>query len=235
MKNLILIAALSITILLQSCVGFNCIEGTGAILTEEVDLDIIKEIENNSAVNVEIKYGQNQKVEITGHRNHIDMLLREVKSDRWVIDFTESVCYEDMSIRVTMPEIRAIEIDGSGDVIASTPFQTKNFDVRVDGSGDVSIDISAEDVSVDIDGSGDVSLNGYADEFTIEIDGSGDLKAYDLEAKEAYIDSDGSGDVQVSVKEILDAKIKGSGNITYKGDPEKMEFTQKGSGKISKK
>lgn len=235
MKSSQIVLLVLMAIILQSCAGFNCLEGTGPVITEEIDLNLIKEIENNTSVDIELRYGQNQKIEVKGHRNHIELLQRQVSAERWVVDFSENVCAEDMIIKVTIPEIRSLEIDGSGDFTALTPFQGKDFDVMIDGSGNVSIDISAEDIDIDVDGSGDVRLNGYAEEMTVNIDGSGDVFAFDLEANEISVDSDGSGNVQIYVKETLNAKIKGSGNITYKGDPEKMEFTQKGSGSIKQK
>ena len=233
MKKLFYLFALSG--LLTSCGGFNCVEGTGEVITREIDLDVIRAIENNTSVDIFLRYGMNQKVEVTGYRNHIELLSTAVNADRWIIDFKENVCNADMSILITLPEIDAIEVDGSGDITALTPFQGKEFEVMIDGSGNLEIDISAEEIQVEIDGSGDVKLSGYAESISISVDGSGDVMAYEMIAKQAQIDSDGSGDVQLTVEEEIEVTLKGSGNVSYKGEPEKMEFSKKGSGEIEKR
>jgi len=233
MKALYPMAIIAI-IALSSCDGIKCIPGTGEIVSAQVDVDLFEAIELNSSVDVDLSYGQNQKVEITGHRNHIDLLEKTVKGERWIIDFKENICSKDLKVSITLPLLKAVEVNGSGDINGLTPFQADEMDLTIDGSGNISLNISADELSIEIDGSGNVNLDGYADELSVSIDGSGDAKAMELEANTVIIDSDGSGDVEVTVKNRIEANLKGSGNVYYEGDPEDRKLDLKGSGEAVK-
>ncbi len=64
---------------------------------------------------------------------------------------------------------------------------------------------------------------------------TGDIDAYDLSSNDADIRISGSGEIKISVKENLIARISGSGNIYYKGDPKKQDIKVSGSGNVSSK
>ena len=44
----------------------------------------------------------------------------------------------------------------------------------------------------------------------------------------------GSGDIQVTASQSLKARVSGSGDISYRGNPEKQDFKTSGSGDISR-
>lgn len=235
MKSLLYTSTILVLLNLTSCSGINCVSGEGEVITTQIDIDLFTEISLSSSVDVELSYGRNQKVEVTGHKNHIDLISKKVTGQEWAIRFKESVCNHDMTIHITMPDLNRIEIDGSGDITALTPFQAEELELIIDGSGDLEMNVSAEELTLLIDGSGNMKLDGYADILDVEIDGSGDVKAIGLEAKELILDSNGSGDVDVSVKDRIKADIQGSGSLRYAGDPEDRELDLSGSGEVLKK
>ena len=85
--------------------------------------------------------------------------------------------------------------------------------------------------SVTISGSGSAKLIGSADEVKFINEGSGKIKAYDFPVKKAEIDIEGSGYIYVNVSESLVARIDGSGNIYYIGNPA-INFKEFGSGSL---
>lgn len=89
--------------------------------------------------------------------------------------------------------------------------------VSVSGSGDIigQSKFKADDLDLNVSGSGSLSM---------DVDASGDIEA----------DVSGSGDVEINVKNELDANISGSGSVTYKGNPSKVNSHASGSGKVRK-
>jgi predicted small secreted protein len=220
-------------ITLSSC-NTMCVQGTGEVVTRQIDLNVMKGIVQSSVVPVEIGFGMNQKVEITGHENLIALLETSVESDLWYIDFKENVCPDGMRIKVTLPVLEKISIEGSGNVTGVTPFQSPKLVLWIQGSGDLSLEVSSEDIEVEVDGSGDVKLSGRTNELSVEIDGSGDVDASTLNAKEVKIDIDGSGDVKTQVADALEVDLNGSGSVYYKGDPPAIKMNKNGSGEVVK-
>lgn len=154
-------------------------------------------------------------------------------------------------VRVTLPELRALEVAGSGDVEGGT-WLSESMEVSVSGSGGArfdelateelnlevagsgSIDVARVDSAlarIEIRGSGDITLAGAADRQEIEVMGSGDVSAAELEGARVSVEIMGSGDVQVWANEELSAEIMGSGDVAYRGTP-KVDSDRHGSGEL---
>ena len=79
--------------------------------------------------------------------------------------------------------------------------------------------LDARRVEVRIEGSGDVTLSGRADQLDVRVAGSGNAHTFDLDVGAVTAEIAGSGNVETSVTDRLDARIAGSGDVVYRGDP----------------
>jgi hypothetical protein len=129
---------------------------------------------------------------------------------------------------ITGDELRLL-INGSGD--ASLKTYVPRVWVRTNGSGDANLHLNAEELEVSSSGSGRVRLSGQADNQKVSLTGSGDYLADGLKNQTTRIRLAGSGDARLWVTAVLEASLRGSGNLYYKGSPEidKQIF---GSGKL---
>ena len=136
-----------------------------------------------------------------------------------------------------------VDVDASGDVEAdvsgSGDLQMKgkcrSFDSDVSGSGSVKIDaVIAQEADFGVSGSGKIFASGSSDYVKTSISGSGKVLAANLETNRCEVRISGSGDVEINVKNELDANISGSGSISYKGNPSKVNSHASGSGSIRK-
>ena len=75
-------------------------------------------------------------------------------------------------------------------------------------------------------------MEGNATSFDAAIAGSGDVSAYKLKTRYVEASIAGSGDIKVTVSDKIKATVVGSGNIYYKGHPDKIDTTSLGSGDI---
>ncbi|NOT75935.1 MAG: DUF2807 domain-containing protein [Cyclobacteriaceae bacterium] len=128
-----------------------------------------------------------------------------------------------------------IEADVSGSGNIDLKGSCGNFDSDVSGSGRVILSITIrEQADFGISGSGRIQADGTAKVVTAKISGSGRVLASNLEADKCEVRISGSGDVEISVKSDLDAVISGSGSVTYKGNPARVNSHSAGSGKVRK-
>ncbi|MEM6807322.1 MAG: DUF2807 domain-containing protein, partial [Bacteroidota bacterium] len=102
---------------------------------------------------------------------------------------------------------------------------------EINGSGDISLDIRAEEIETTIKGSGDLLMLGSAELHTIKMDGAGNLESFDLLSSTSDIRISGSGDADLNVANELSVVIKGSGDVRYKGTPT-VDADITGSGKL---
>ncbi len=213
MKNLtkIFLTLLTSAFLMIGC-NDDLVEGMGAPITQEFILDDFDSFILDSSIDIVLRQGPRQKVFVTAQPNIIDVINTDVINGEWNISYFESVRAGGAVIEITVPDLRRIVIDGSGDVVGS------NYMIL-------------DELEIIIDGSGDVELFGEINEQFITIDGSGDIENFDLVSYETTINVDGSGDVEVTAEDVLDVIIDGSGDVKFKGRPD-IFLTDNGSGEL---
>jgi hypothetical protein len=125
------------------------------------------------------------------------------------------------------------DVSGSGDI--ELKGKCRRFDSDVSGSGKVDLSVAiTERADFGVSGSGKIYAKGSAATVEATISGSGKVLAADLEAERCTVRISGSGDVEINVKSELDANISGSGSVSYKGSPNKVNSHSSGSGSVRK-
>ena len=213
----------------------NKVKGSGPIVTETLDLSNFSSIGLGISANVYLTQGSQQKVEVRGQKNIIDILKIESKDNTLNIGTKKNHSYstsEKLEVHVTMKDLTKLNLGGSGSIIGETQF-TNLDDVKfnIGGSGSIKLDLQADEIDCNIGGSGSMKLSGQADEIEVNIGGSGSVKAIDLQVKNADVNTAGSGSAMINVSDHISARIAGSGGIKYKGDP-KIDKKIVGSGRI---
>ncbi len=222
-KSLVALLALSLIftqVKAQSWWG-NGVRGEGPVVSKTVKIDPFDGIKVTSGADVYIKKGDTQSVTIEAQENIIELLEKEVRDGLWKISFSKNLRnHSGIKIYITVPRLTEASVSGSGSINGESSFQLNgDFHVSVSGSGDIVMDISAEDIDGRISGSGSIRLKGNAASLDLEISGSGNVKAYDMNVSDCKVRISGSGNCQVDVKDNLDVRISGSGDVYYKGQP----------------
>ena len=204
------------------------------------ELPAFTEINLRVAAMVYLVQGNQQKVEIEARSSALEQLVTEVSGRALVIRFparnliNRSFDPGKINIYITVPEISALNISGSGDINAEGKWNTRIIDLNVSGSGSIYIDeLNAERVKAVISGSGDIVIKGgdKAEEFSGTVSGSGNLKAANYEANHVTVRILGSGNCNIHTNGTLNARIAGSGSVFYSGNPS-LDTSIAGSGKV---
>ncbi len=196
--------------------GGTMIHGSGKLTTEARNVQKFTAVRLASAGDVTIERTGTESVSVTAEDNLLPFFTSEVKDGTLYLSVARDKSFEGKApkYRITVVALRAIEVEGAGDVTAG----------KLDGDA----------LSVSDSGSGDVRLEGRVGELTLSLSGSGDADAAALQAKHAQVTVSGSGDVTVNATDTLGIDISGSGDVTYLGSP-KLTKSISGSGSISHK
>jgi hypothetical protein len=236
MKKLILLSLLTgLTLSLNAQTWGKGIKGKGPMTTQKIKLDKIEGIQLSISADVFLSQGS-QSVEIKGQQNIIDNIKTIVKDGIWHIGFEKNVSnYDDLEIYITLSDLRKLGVNGSGDVMGRSSFSTNgDLDIYVSGSGNIKLEVNANDINCSISGSGDIEMSGKCDDQNISITGSGDYTAYDLDSGNCDVSITGSGDAKVNVNSELKASVVGSGDVLYTGNAN-VRSKIVGSGDVTKK
>ncbi len=215
------------------------IKGNGYIVTIERTTNDYDGISASGFYDVELIDGTEGKITLTGEENILDYIETEVKGGTLVIkskDNKNLIPSKGEGVFITIPvdEIDAIRLSGSGNFVGKKTLNTKDMDIRVSGAKNIDLTIDATDISVETSGSSNIALKGKSKELWIRSSGSSNVKAYGLEVEEATLELSGSSNVELMVNESLNSRVSGSGNIHYRGNPEKVRNQISGSGTVSK-
>ena len=211
---------------------FNCVDGDGDIVSEELTLEDFTGIELSIDARITITQGSPQKVVVEAQQNIIDLIELDVDDNVWEVTLDDCIRnFRPIRIFVTMEDIEKLNIEGSGEIIGDNGFVVDDLDLNIAGSGDMDLGFEADDVDINIVGSGDMDLEGSADELDLSIAGSGNMNAFDLTTQDANINITGSGDARLRVEGDLKVNISGSGDVLYKGTPS-LEVNVLGSGRV---
>jgi hypothetical protein len=191
--------------------------------------------------NIYIEQSDVASLRIEADEKIIDDIITEVRNDELIIKvktglfnfpFFKSRRMTPISYYITVKELNTVDLFGSGDIFIKD-LKTDRLSIHLIGSGDMDINLQAQETIITISGAGDILLKGKTDQQRITINGSGDFMADDFFSNECIITINGPGDALVHASQILDIHIKGSGDVRYKGNP---NVTQNifGSGNIEK-
>jgi len=231
------------------------IKGDGNIVTVVVNTPEYDIVNLVGSMDVHLEKGVEGNISITTDANLQEIVEVKVVNNKLILKIVDGVHnYSTTSgIHITVPfeEISQVHLDGSGDIdskdiIVCRDFKTSvdgsgdivlevkatNVKARIDGSGDLKLQVDAAEVRAGVGGSGDIKLSGLTDYFKVNVTGSGGVWGFNLESQITDVSITGSGDAKVVAREKLKARVVGSGDIIYKGNPSNNNSSTVGSGDI---
>jgi putative autotransporter adhesin-like protein len=216
------------------------VNGNGNMVTVERSTGDYDAVAVSGWFDVDLVDGNEGDITLNGEENLLEHIITEVKDGKLVIKVEKGYNLKPSSwkegIRITVPveSINSVALSGSGDIVGKKTIKASNFKTSMSGSGDITLAVESNSVNASMSGSGDITLSGSTTNFDVTISGSGDIKAYELEADNVDATVSGSADIKITAKQKLKARVSGSGDISYKGNPEKVDTKTSGSGDISK-
>jgi hypothetical protein len=238
------------------------ITGNKVIVKQAFPISQFDKIESNVSVSIIYSQNENSPVAILEMDSNIVKLFDVFVADnKLIISLKEQFQHCGYSANVlnlycNSAQLEAISLTGSGNFKSFTNMSGENLTINITGSADIKCEneLIYNELNVQIAGSGDLELNGKFEKTKGNITGSGDIllkgksktahfgiagsgsiDAADFEVDYLTTTLSGSGDIFADVKQSLDAKLVGSGSLTYKGNPQKINTEVTGSGSINQK
>ncbi|MFV0376213.1 MAG: head GIN domain-containing protein [Mangrovibacterium sp.] len=209
---------------------------------ETRDVAAFSEISLRVPAKLHLAQGNKQSVEIAGKESTLEQIITEVKDRQLIIRFTtKNMFWKDfetgkIEIFITVPEINALSVSGSGDIVNDGLIDARILNLTCSGSGTITLDeLNSERLKATISGSGNiaVSSNQTAADLSINLSGSGNFRGGNFEAEDVSVRISGSGGADVHCSNSLIARVAGSGNVRYKGNP-RIDQSIAGSGNVIK-
>ncbi len=234
------------------------VKGSGNVITESRDAtEDFSKLTARGSVNIFLKKGDNQKIDIEAEDNIMPLVIVEIKNGELIARTEGSMSTKKgVNIYITYKDLYSITSSGSTDVKVESnlsgksislsssgssdlivdSIDTDNLEVKSSGSSDIIIkQVLTNNLLASLSGASDVRITGKATNLKASTSGSSDLYASDLSATTADLSSSGSSDIKARVSDKLTAKASGSSDIYYRGDPKDVAESKSGSASILKR
>lgn len=184
--------------------------------------------------------GNEGNINVEGEENLLEYITVEVKNNTLIVKVEDHVrispgSNKTIKVKIPIKEINSVSLAGSGDLWNEDVINSDSFKVSLTGSGSVILDVNANTIEGSLTSSGDLTLKGATNNLLVIVEGSGNFHGSELQSNHTEISISGSGDAKVVSVESLNARVIGSGDIVYLGNPIKKDAKVIGSGSVSNK
>jgi hypothetical protein len=245
-KNFFYIA---LTILLFSCNGENtpdCFQNSGDLVRVTVDLPSFSTITVFENLNLVLKDGPDQLVEIETGEFLLNEVSAEVEGDRLIVR-NENSCnfvreYGLTTIYVTSPNISQVRSSTglliSSDGVLNYPnlsLVSESFNnpetETTDGSFD--LELNCETVSIVVNGIAFFKLSGLADNFNVTIAaGDSRIEAENLITQDVGLNHRGSNNIFINPQQRVSGVIRGYGDVISSNRPPEVNVEELFNGRL---
>jgi hypothetical protein len=192
-------------------------------LSEEYTGMEFSSVDISGNTEVKIIKGEENKVVAEGSERALEAL--KVKSEDGQLkiyrdhEFYMCIFYCSELFSKTIITIATPELDGvsfSGNVKGEMDeFTVEDFSAKFSGGASFLTNAVTKSFDLRIIGSGDITLVGSTEDLSIKLSGSSKIHGYDFSAKNVSVKSSGSAKVQLSVEDYIDVRSSGSTKVTY--------------------
>jgi hypothetical protein len=219
--------------------GNDKVKGDGNVITEKRNVGTFDGVSSAGFMKVKLIEGTEGEITLNGEANLLDYIETEVSGDILKIKVKNGYSLKPSmgnKILITVPvtRISKLSLAGSGSLISETILNSDDFKISVAGSGNLNAEIEADELKVSLAGSGNLNLSGNATEMKLSIAGSGNFNAPKMKVMDISASIAGSGNARVHCDGSIKARIVGSGNLKYTGNPDVENTSSLGSGKVVK-
>src|SRR6478609_5771556 len=196
---------------------------TMAQTKETRDVSTFSKISFRVSGKLYLKQGSPQKVEIEGKKDILEEIETEVDGGRLVIkkkgngwmDWNWGDNDDKVNVYVTVKDIEALSVSGSGDLIVQGKINASDLDLNVSGSGSLQLEAAVSgNLEADVSGSGEILLKGSCKNYDSDISGSGRIE------------------IEVAISETASFGVSGSGKIQASGSAREVKTNISGAGKV---
>ena len=213
------------------------IRGNHQLVNQRIDIDNYDDLVLN--IPGEVFYQQFSDsapyLQIHTDENILKALDFQVQGNRLIIDVKKDslIRPSKLTIYTCSHNISKVLVNGSGVLRLKGEVNSNDLNLKITGSGKLIADsLLCNVLSVNVTGSGKAQLTGASNESTYKITGSGDINAFGFFVQDLNCIITGSGNIEALVSNKLEVSITGSGDITYRGEPQSIDKKITGSGKV---
>lgn len=239
MKKITTLLTLVLTILfsMNASAWSGTIRGNGDVTKETRKVKSFDGVKASAGINVYLFQGDNEKVVVETDENLQECIVTRVVDGvlKCYIDCNNVRNSTKMNVYVNFKNINSIKASSGADIYGETLIVADVLDVNASSSGDIRIEIDANEIDVDVSSGADAVIKGKANYFSGDASSGADIKAMDLVVKEAEASASSGADVRITVTERIKASASSGGDVVYAGNPTIEKVNESSGGDVKRR
>lgn len=210
--------------------------GSGKIVDDTRSVSAFSRIRLEGPFNLRVSKTGIPSVIVRADDNLLSLVSTEVEGNTLVIRSRPGYSMrsrQPLLVMVGTDNLAAVDMRGSGAVWVQG-VKGERFELQLSGSGDAKLsELDLHTLAVGLAGSGDITAQGRCDDAQLSIAGSGDLRMAELQTQRVTVSIAGSGNASVHAALAINARVFGSGDVRYSGNPGSVKSNVAGSGSVA--
>lgn len=219
-----------------------CVKSSGSIITEGRSLESFNRIELRDNINLIIIPDTINFMHVEAPENLMKFIISDVQGQNLVIR-NDNRCNwlrsfeNDISVRLHLKTLEGVEIRGMGDIKNEGFLQSDIFHIDAyAASGNIDLQVQAKEIHVKIhNGPSFITVKGTGERAYVYNAGEGYIFMQNFTAQQSFVVHNGTGDCHIKAERFLDISLEYVGDVYYYGQPDTLNKTITGSGRIHKK
>ena len=235
-----IIVSIILFLLLFSCEfnsGWNTgVQGDGNVVKKERTVGTFNEIHVSRGLDIYLTQSNSQNVTIEADSNLHDIISIEVNNNVLEITAEENIgSAASKKVLVNFNDISRIIATSGSDVYSTNSINLNELELETNSGSDMDLDVNVTSLICLATSGSDLEISGKTNKLKAEANSGSDIDAGDLLAENSSVKATSGASVSVNSSKELIAKANSGGDVTYYGNPERLEKSEGVSGGIRQK
>ena len=228
MNTLIKIIVTSIlSLFMFSCnFDFNIgVQGNGNVITEERSIEgTFDQIEVSRGLDVYLTQGETTSLSVQADENLHEIIITKVEGNILKIYADENISYsEAQKVMVSFKNVTKISAASGSDVYGTNTITEEDLELDTSSGSDLELEVKVSSLNCGASSGSDLKVSGSADTLMARASSGSDINARNLTTQTTNAKASSGADIKVNVTKELTAKTSSGGDISYTGNPEKID------------
>jgi len=235
-----LIAAAIVAIWMTSCnfdITFNTgLEGNGNVITEKRQIsDNFDAIAVSRGLEVYLTQGDDVSLTVEADENLHDIIITEVVNGVLEISADDNIkSAKAKKIILTAKTVNNIDTSSGAYIHSENTLTTNTLSLESSSGSHMDLVVAVNTLDCDTASGAGLKIAGTTENLKAEASSGSYIKASQLEASVSRVSASSGANVSVNTSKELSAEASSGGNITYAGNPEKVNKNKGVSGSINR-
>lgn len=229
-----------LSLLLLSCqfdVNFGPgVKGNDHVVTENRNLNgNFNAIKVSRGLDVYLTQSDTQDISVEADENLHDIIITKIENNVLEIYADKNISYAaSKKVMLTFKNVSKITSTSGSEIYSNNTIKVEDLELTSTSGSNMSLNISTQTVNCKTSSGSDMKLSGKTENLYAQASSGSDIDAANLNAVTSEVKASSGADITVNTSKELYAKASAGGDITYFGNPEKVNTSDGSSGTIHK-